>query len=430
MKTADAVIIGAGVIGSAIAYELSRAGRSVLVLDRGRGPGQGSTSASSAVVRFNYSTWTGVVTAWESKHRWEAWEDYLGGRDGGRLARFHRTGGLCLDSPNQSAEKVLGLFDQVGVPYEVWSPEDLRLRLPLVDTGRHYPPKPVAEDAFWYEPTGSIGGYWTPDAGFVDDPAFAAHNLMVAAQRLGASFRFGATVTGVRKEGGRVLGVTLDDGTRLDSPVLVNAAGPHSGVVNELAGALEDFRITTRPLRQEVHEIPGVTAYSPGVPLVADLDLGTYFRGTPAGNILVGGTEPECDPLVWLDDPDDTSLTPTQEIYEAQTYRVARRVPEATVPPRPRGIVGVYDVSSDWVPIYDRTSVDGYYVAIGTSGNQFKNAPVVGELMARLIGAVEDGQDHDTDPVQVPLAHTGHVADLSHYSRLRTPAATSGTVMG
>ncbi len=429
-QSADVIIIGAGVIGSSIAYEMARAGHSVLVLDRTSAPGMGSTSASSAVVRFNYSTWTGVVTAWESKFRWEAWEDYLGGTDEGGLARFHRTGGLCLDAPNMSAETVLALFDQVGVPYELWSPEDLRLRMPIVDTGKHYPPTPVTDDAFWDEPAESLGGYWTPDSGFIDDPAFAAHNLMAAAVRHGARFRFGSTVTAVRRSGDRVRGVTLDDGTVLDGPVLVNAAGPHSGRINELAGALDDFQITTRPLRQEVHEIPGLSGYHPPLPVVADLDLGTYFRSTPSGNILVGGTEPECDPLTWLADPDEVRDTPTQAVYEAQTYRVARRVPEVTVPNSPRGVVGVYDVSTDWIPIYDRTAVDGYYVAIGTSGNQFKNAPVVGELLRTLIEAVENGHDHDEIPVTVPLRYTGHVADLGHYSRLRRPSKTSGSVMG
>ena len=47
-----------------------------------------STSASSAVIRYNYSTWTGVAAAWESKHAWEDWEGFLGGSDGGAVARF------------------------------------------------------------------------------------------------------------------------------------------------------------------------------------------------------------------------------------------------------------------------------------------------------------------------------------------------------
>ncbi|MFI5429545.1 FAD-dependent oxidoreductase [Aeromicrobium sp. UC242_57] len=144
-----------------------------------------------------------------------------------------------------------------------------------------------------------------------------------------------------------------------------------------------------------------------------------------------GGTEPECDPLPWIDDPDAADLTPTRTAYEAQVTRAARRFGELGVPPRPLGIAGVYDVSSDWTPIYDRTSLDGFYVAIGTSGNQFKNAPVAGQFMRDIVLAVEDGHDHDADPVQYRGERTGLTVDLGSYSRRRpVNAESSGTVMG
>lgn len=428
--TADAVIIGAGVIGSAIAYELARRGRRVQVVDKGPGAGTGSTSASSAAIRYNYSTWTGVAAAWESKHLWEDWENFLGGTDGGELARFHRTGGLCLDAPELPTATVLSLFDQIGVPYEVWSAQEIARRLPQLDTGRYYPPRSVSDDAFWEESHGQLGGYFMPDAGFVDDPAFAAHNLMVAAQRHGAEFRFRAEVTSIERSGDQVVGLRLDTGEVVHAPVMVNAAGPHSAVINELADVLDDFSIRTAPMRQEVHELSASPSVTETLPLVADLDLGTYFRRTPSGSILVGGTEPACDPLQWLESPDNYIPHVTAPVYEAQSYRAARRIPELTVPPTPRGVVGVYDVSTDWVPIYDRTSLSGFYVAIGTSGNQFKNAPVVGRLLATIIEAVEAGRDHDTDPVGCRFERTGLVADLGQYSRLRDATATSGTVMG
>ncbi len=429
----DAVVIGAGVIGCSVAAELARDGLQVCAVDRGPGPGTGSTSASSAVVRFNYSTWTGVVTAWESKHLWENWVEHLGGADLAGLARFVPTGGLCLESPGQDRRKVLNLFDEAGIPYEEWDAATVRLRIPQLEPGRFFPPKRIDDEAFWSEPTGELTAYWTPDAGFVDDPALAAHNLMVSAQRHGADFRFRSGVTAIHRSGDQVSGVSLEDGSSVDAPVVVNVAGPHSARINEIADVLDDFRVTTRPLRQEVHHVPAPTGYSNGTPgpLVADLDLGTYFRGAPGGGLLIGGTEPECDPLQWLTDPDVFDPNPTQDGFKAQVYRAARRLPELPVPESARGIAGVYDVSDDWLPIYDRTSLPGFYVAIGTSGNQFKNAPVAGRLMAELIREVEAGRDHDADPVQVVLARTGFVADLGHYSRRREINTDSSfSVMG
>ena len=65
-------------------------------------------------------------------------------------------------------------------------------------------------------------------------------------------------------------------------------------------------------------------------------------------------------------------------------------------------MVGVYDVADDWSAIYDRTDAPGFYVAIGTSGNSFKNAPVSGRLKI----------------------------DLAAYSRKRVTNASTRTVLG
>ncbi|MGZ4740754.1 MAG: NAD(P)/FAD-dependent oxidoreductase, partial [Ilumatobacteraceae bacterium] len=176
-----AVIIGGGIMGCSIALELARRGYSPLVLDKGPGPGAGSTSSSSAIIRFNYSTPDAVKLAWESAHMWSRWADYLGVTDELGMARFLRTGQLVLDSPATPLRKVQELFDDVGVPYESLNTAALHARFPSLDLGRYYPPKPVEDEAFWDENHGELAAYLTPDAGFVDDPALAAHNLMVAA---------------------------------------------------------------------------------------------------------------------------------------------------------------------------------------------------------------------------------------------------------
>jgi glycine/D-amino acid oxidase-like deaminating enzyme len=118
------------------------------------------------------------------------------------------------------------------------------------------------------------------------------------------------------------------------------------------------------------------------------------------------------------------------ECFEAQVWRLARRLPDLAVPLRPTGLAGVYDVTPDWLPIYDRSSLDGFYLAIGTSGNQFKNAPLVGQMMLDLVDACEAGHDHDADPVTTDCHHIGRTLDLGTFSRLRTGVVTSGTVLG
>jgi len=430
----DVVVIGAGVVGCSIALELGRAGYLVTVADKAGGVGHGSTSASSAIVRFNYSTWAGVAASWEAKFGWESWGDHLGGADPDGMARFVRSGFVMLDADIAPRDRYLPLFDRVGVPYEEWDTAELASRLPGVDPGRYWPPKSLADERFWDDATGTLGAVFTPDAGYVTDPQLAAQNLANAARRHGATFLPHRTVTAIERDDTRVRAVRFADGERIACAIVVNAAGPWSGAVNALAGVGAEFTVGVRPMRQEVAYVAAPPAYNPddgaGI-TIADLDLGMYVRGEVGGGLLIGGTEPECDPLEWLESPEEANPNPTQAIFEAHVTRAARRLPDLTVPHRARGVVGVYDVADDWTPIYDRTDLPGFYVAMGTSGNQFKNAPIIGRFLTAIIDAVENGTDHDTHPVRFVGAHTGVTIDLAAFSRRRpVNTATTGTVMG
>jgi glycine/D-amino acid oxidase-like deaminating enzyme len=419
---ADVVVIGAGVIGSAIAYEMSRDGYGVVVVDKAGGVGHGSTSASSAIVRFNYSTWAGVALAWESLHAWQDWADHLGGRGGDALATFRRTGMLVVPADAALLAETTALFDRAGVPWEHWSGDEIARRAPAMDPGAFGPPRPVGSEEFFAPAHGRVDGLWTPDAGYVDDAQLAAQNLATAAEAHGARYLLRRTVTGLHHHGDRWT-VGTSDGD-LTADVVVNAAGPWSGRINALAGVEDDFAVSTRPMRQEVHQVAAPEAYADEAAVaLADLDLGTYLRPAGPEQMLVGGLEPECDPLEWLDDPDQVDPHPTVERFRAQVTRAARRMPGLGVPNRPSGVVGVYDVADDWTPIYDRTRAPGYFVAIGTSGNQFKNAPLVGRLMATLVAEVRAGRDHDHDPVRLTLPRTGHTIDLGTFSRRRAASS-------
>jgi len=420
-------------MGASIALEMQRSGRTAVVVDKGSAVGGGSTSSSSAVVRYNFSTLAGVTAAWESAHRWWAWADHLGmpGHTG-PLAAFRRCPMLFLEPPGFDRDRMVGLLAEVGVGHEVLDSGALAERFPGLDTRAFFPPRRPDDERFFDEPGDRLSSVLTTDSGFVDDPQLAATNLMDAARHHGAVVRLRTRVVGMATAGGRVAGVHLADRSILSAPVVVNAAGPWSSEVNRLAGVTDEMAVSTRALRQEVHVVRGPDGFGldDGGVMVADLDLGYYARPQPGGTLLVGGVEPDCDPLEWVDDPDDVAPTPTVACFEAQVWRLARRLPGLAVPHRPTGLAGAYDVTPDWLPIYDRTSLEGYYVAIGTSGNQFKNAPLVGQAMRDLVDACEAGHDHDDDPVTTDCHHIGRTLDLGAFSRLRTGVATSGTVLG
>jgi sarcosine oxidase, subunit beta len=426
---AKAIVVGAGVIGCSIAFEMAAKGYEVIAVDKAQGPGQGSTSASSAVVRFNYSTFDAVALAWESFHCWKNWPEHLGKKQE-RYSKMIDVGVVMLDAPVISGEKTSQLFDAVGIPYEVWNSTDLSKNVTGIDAGKYWPPKKLDDDAFWEDAKEPLGAIFTPNGGYIDDPLLATENLAQAALSSGVTFRFKSKVTKILREGNKVTGVELDGSEKILADIVINAGGPWSNRINELAGVGKDFTISVRPMRQEVHQINTPMNLLPG-PIVGDLDLGTYMRSTPTGSTLIGGTEPECDRLDWVDDVEAVNLNRTKELFEAQVTRAARRFPALKIPNSPSGIAGIYDVAADWTPIYDRTELDGFFVAIGTSGNQFKNAPMVGKLMTALIDAVRTGRDHDVEPLTVKAERTGNEINLGAFSRKRLfNADNTGTVMG
>jgi sarcosine oxidase subunit beta len=428
----DAVIVGAGVIGCAIALELARKGWRTLNVDALPAAGYGSTSASAAVIRVYYSTLSGTALAYEGYHYWQRWAEHLGLPEGEALARFTETGSVVIKTEeNEHLRPICALMSRLGIPFEDWDGPRLQRELPFYDLQRYAPPRRPDDPEFGTSSGEIAGAVMFPTCGYVSDPQLAARNLQRAAERRGARFRFKAKVAAIRRTGGRVAGVTLADGSLIDAPVVVNAAGPHSSALNRMAEVEGEMTVRTRPLRQEVAYVPappGVDFGHQGL-VCADADVGCYWRSDVGNKLLIGGLEPACDPLEWVD-PDDWNRELTEQ-WTAQVYRAALRIPTLPIPQQAQGVAALYDVSDDWIPIYDRSSLDGYYMAVGTSGNQFKNAPLVGVLMAELIEACANGRDHDREPVKLKGRYTGCEIDMGFFSRLRpVNAESSFSVLG
>ncbi|MCW2306643.1 NAD(P)/FAD-dependent oxidoreductase [Rhodobium gokarnense] len=420
-ETTDAIVIGAGIIGAATTLELARAGFRTLCVDSLPAAGYGPTSGSCAVIRVHYSTFEGTAFAYEGYHYWRDWADYLGVADERGLAEFRDIGCMvmCTDE-NGHLKKHTDICDEIGIPYQRWDAAKIEERLPFYDLRSYFPPKRLDDPDFGHSNGCRLkGSVFFPTAGYVTDPQLATHNLQRAAEAAGATFRFGRTVTEILTGAGRVSGVRLDDGTMTSAPIVVNVAGPASAKVNAMAGALDDMTISTRALKQEVVHVPapdGVDFFNAAFP-ISDNDIGCYCRPEKGNYILIGSEDPACDPREWVD-PDgyDTNFT---DQWTHQAYRYAQRVPSLGIPSRMQGVVDLYDVSDDWIPIYDKSAVDGFFMAIGTSGNQFKNAPIAGKMMAALVAYCAEGHDHDTNPLQFELPYLGRSIDAGFYSRKR-----------
>ncbi len=431
--TWDVIIIGAGVIGVSIALGLSRQGCKTLNIDTLPAAGFGSTSNSSGIVRPFYSAFESCALAHEARSRWLRWPEFLAGPDERGHARYVECGMLMLlaEGDMKLFQNSIDAMQAVGVAFENLSADETARRFPAFDLASFGPPKPPEDPAFGVSNgTRLKGAIFIADAGYVGDPQLAAHNLQRAAEALGAQFRFNTKIVAINRAGGRVRGVTTAAGEVIAAPIVVNVAGPHSAVLNRLAGVTDDMRVQTRAMRHEVAHIPLPPGTANGHErcVVGDGDAGIYMRPDLGDNILVGSLDPPCDAREYVDaDAYNTQLT---EQWTRQVWRAAQRVPALAIPNTARGLVGLYDATPDWIPVYDRSSLPGFYMAVGTSGNQFKNAPVIGDLMAALITACEDGQDHDNDPVRLHLPTLDRTIDLGFFSRHREQhVKTSGTVL-
>ncbi len=417
----DTIVIGAGIIGTAIGYELAKRGRKTLNIDMLPASGYGSTSNSCAIIRLYYSTLDGCAMAYDGYFYWKHWTDYLKASAGETLAAFHETGNLVMKTKlNNGLCKQLAHLDVLDVPYEHWTGEKIIEHFPFYDLACFSPAKLLSDPGFGAPSGGAIdGAVYFPKGGYISDPQLATRNIQHAAERVGADFLFNKRVVEIPTQSNRVQGIVLDDGRHVESPVVVNVAGPHSYKVNALAGADRDMRITTRALRQEVAHVPA----PPGVDYAAlacvtsDSDSAVYTRPEIGNNILIGSEDPPCDEHRW-DDPDEFDRGFTDQ-WPTQVQRLAQRIPNLGIPSRMAGVVDLYDVTEDWIPIYDRSCVDGFYMACGTSGNQFKNAPVAGKVMAELIDYCESGNSHDAEPMRYQLEHLPQEIDLATFSRRR-----------
>jgi len=428
-----AAIVGAGVIGCSIALELRRRGFEVTDIDRNGEVGHGTTSASCGVVRRYYSQPGMIAMAHEAVSIWADWPAFVGSIEED-LAVFKRPGILfILPRIDDTVHALLAEMQRVGIPATFLTAEQVRERFPYFDATSHFPARPVSDPAFFDATERPIAGaIFEEGSGYVVSPGIATSNLRRAGEREGVRFLLNRTVQTIRKGGSRRFVLDLDVGGPIECDVVVNASGPHSGIINRMAGV--ELPLETRPLRREVHSLSNPLFGQPAgatVPVVGDVDGGVYFRPEGGGHdIVIGSTDPECDPKDFVADPDDFVDHVTDEYRERQCYRAMQRFPALTLG-RPRGVASLYDVTlRDWYPIVDRTDLPGFYVCIGTSGSSFKTAPVLGRLAAELIECGEAGRDTDSEPFVFDLPRIGVSVDARFLSRRRGELRTTGTVIG
>ena len=447
----DVSIIGSGIIGNSIALSLQRKGYKVSVYDKNPKPGFGTTSYSSGICRMYYSLLDSARLSWEGYHYFENWRDSIRLSNKYEAVELNECGALIFrsDKSNEFINKTSKIMEEIGVPVEYLDLEETNKKVSSLgmDVYNNYETLNPDHMDFGYPKKKSdlSGSIYMKKSGYISDPQLAANNLYQAAKDEGVDFNFNSLVDEIIVDKDKIKGIHLKEKVYIESPIVINACGPYSSQINELAymntDMESDINITSKPLRIEVSytdnldnmlnpTLEKVDVNKNGM-VIIDLDCGVYFRPDVGNKFLIGATEPECDELVWVDDLDDMNDGITEQ-WLNQMYRAALRMPTLPIPSgtNKKFVVSTYDVTDDWTPIYDKSNIEGYYMAYGSSGNQFKNAGAIGPMMADLVDSCESGLDHDTNPLQHKLKMIDGEIDMSTFSRLREPKETTETVFG
>jgi len=373
-KSADFIILGAGVMGASIAFHLAkrRAGR-ILVLEKDS-VGQGASGRSSALVRMHYSFPPEVQLAVKSLEMFQNWKEVTGQEGDYRKTGFLR---IVLESETERLKANVEMQKKYGVKVELVD----RVELQKLEPDWNFDEVDVAA----YEPGSGYG-----------DGSCVANDFMSAAREMGVDYRRRTAATDFLVSGGRVQGVVTEQG-EIHAPVVVAATGYWSKPLFEKAGV-------SLPIETEFHQV-AVLRNPPdlkgGGCACIDSITTTYFRSDASDKTLVGDFYGDRGV-----DPDQYPQRPSDEWLEEIIERTCKRIPKLQNAEMMRGVTGVYDMTPDARPLLGEVpGVKGLHVCAGFSGMGFKISPAVGLVMSELL---LDG--HGTT-VDISAFHPGRIAE-------------------
>lgn len=351
-NTAEVVIIGGGISGCSIAYNLARKGvRDVVVIEKNY-LASGSTGRCGAGIRTQWGTEMNCLLARYSVEFFETaaeeleYEGDIEFKQGGYL--------LAATTPKEERQfrQNVALQNRMGIPSRLLSPAGAKEIAPCLDERR-------LTMATYCEKDGHL------------NPFHTTHAFAGAAKRLGVTFLPCTCVTGIAARNGRVEGVETDRGF-ISTRVVVNAAGGYSAGIARMAGV-------DLPVVPERHHILVTEPVEPMLgPMVMSFSLNIYCQQTPHGSFIMGrGGDGE---------PTDGRITSTWSFLEEMARTCVRLMPPLGRLSVLRQWAGLYENSPDRQPIYGPVDeAAGLYLACGFSGHGFMFAPATGLIVSEQI---------------------------------------------
>ena len=350
-RTAEAVIIGAGIMGCSIAYYLaSRGVKDIVVLEQDQ-IARGATADAAGGIRLQFSTETNIRLAQVSLDVWENFPELFGTEIGLRQQGYLFL--LTTEDEVQTFRANAALQQSLGVPVRWLDPAEIGALNPAVRV----------DDV--------LGATFCPRDGWAD-PYSATTGIARAARQLGVEIREETAATGFVIDSGRVRGVRAGDEV-ISTPLAIICAGPYSRGVGELAGV----DIPILPYRRMSFITEPFDAVPASVPMTIEFRSGLYFHPESHG-FLFGMANP--------DDPPGFNKTVDDEWMLRTVEALCARAPAFEEARVMRGWAGFYEITPDDNPLLGWIDeVEGLAVAAGFSGHGFMQGPAVGMCMAELI---------------------------------------------
>lgn len=352
IKTADVVIIGGGISGCAIAYNLLKKGvKDVVVIEKAY-LSSGATGRCGAGIRQQWGTEMNCRISKLSSDFFENANEEL---DYDGDIEFKQGGYLIISSTKKEHEqfkKNVTLQNSLGIQSKLLNLDEAREIVPFLNTEGLI-------SATFHQKDGHLNPFHTTQA-------FAN-----AAKRLGAHIYTYTEVMDIIVESGRIVGVKTNKGD-ISTNIVVNAAGGYSQLIGNMVG-LE------LPVFSERHQILVTEPVEPVLgPMVMSFSLNLYCQQVPHGSIIMGrGDEGE---------PRDFRITSGWHFLEEMTKTITKVLPPLKDVRLLRQWAGLYNMTPDRQPIYGPVDeVEGFYLAIGYSGHGFMFGPATGLLMAEAI---------------------------------------------
>ena len=358
---ASTVIIGGGIMGLAIAWNLAKLGeRDILVLERSYLT-SGASGRNGGGVRAQWSSDVNVRLMKRSLALCAEFATEM------RINIWFRRGGylfLARDAERvKSLSRAVDIQREHGLGTRMIDPSEAKELVPVLDASRFVAASFNGDDGVVF-PWPFVWGYAR------------------AAQKLGVEIRTHVGVKALVTEGSRVRGVvTVNDETILAERVIA-CAGAWSPEITRMVG----IELPSHPHR---HEICSTEPLKPFLgPLVGDLSDGLYFSQSARGEIVGGISNENVPPGI-----DQRSSARFLGLYANALTRVMPILGDVKVL---RQWAGCYDLTPDKSPLIGEVDeAPGLYLASGFMGHGFMMAPVIGEMYAKYLVRGEEGELFD-----------------------------------